>query len=120
MNLPFLQTRDRQFTKAIEAELGDGLSRAFPALNLLERQHDEVRQNLDTLRADQVRLEDEITDRKEQLRQTVVAIEAEEARERIIEAGKDVADPADPKKPRLMPVDDESQRLVPRNAGGAS
>lgn len=60
-------------------------------VSILEKSHNATARALDHLIGDKTRLEAEIAERTEQLRQTNVAIEAYSKADEIIEAGKMVA-----------------------------
>ncbi|TIX64113.1 MAG: hypothetical protein E5V25_19365 [Mesorhizobium sp.] len=78
--------------------------------SLLERSATSVTNMLDRFRADEVALEQEISDLTERLRQTRVAITAFEAAGGILNGGKQPAEPAPAKK---------IGRLVPREVPAA-
>jgi hypothetical protein len=68
----------------------------------------QISRHLDILRGDEIRIEAEIAERTETLRQTRVRLEAFSAAEAIIDAG------VRPKDKLPPPDDDPSERLVPR------
>lgn len=73
------------------------------AVSILDRSANSVTSTLDRFRAEEVRLERDIAELTERLRQTRVAITAFDAAGAILEGGKDVAASPPAKIGRLVP-----------------
>ena len=86
----------RRTDEAFDRDMGEAMETAMEApepapvipLTILEKSHNATSRALDHLIGDKTRLESEIAERTERLRQTNVAIEAYSKADEIIEAGK--------------------------------
>lgn len=107
MNLNPLRIISRNHDAEFVAAVADEIERdppRFPPLPMIDKAQSSVTRALDQARDRQTRLEREIAERTEDLRQTVVVIEAFEASAKVLEAGH---------------KDDMSERLVPRQVEAA-
>lgn len=105
------RNHDAEFVAAVADEIERDPPR-FPPLPMIDKAQVGVAKGLDQMKTRRDRLEAEIAERQEDLRQTCVVIEALEASERILEAGQD--------SEKLSPAEPEVERLVPRGVRGAS
>ena len=90
MSMNPLRLLSRNHDAEFAAAVADELTRpALPPLPMIDKAQNSVTKALEQARDRQTRLEREIAERTEDLRQTVVVIEAFEASEKVLVAGKD-------------------------------
>lgn len=104
------RNHDAEFVAAVADEIERDPPR-FPPLPMIDKAQTSVAKALEQARDRQARLEREIAERTEDLRQTVVVIEAFEASAKVLEAGQD--------SEKLSPAEPEVERLVPRQVEAA-
>lgn len=85
------RSHDAQFEADIAAAADEITRPSLPPLPMIDKAQNSVGKALEQARDRQTRLEREIAERQEDLRQTNVVIEAFEASAKVLEAGQDTA-----------------------------